>query len=48
LGNAVRLLDKGQEAIKQALPIVEKIDDNFFGVLSDDEKTFREYLHRLA
>jgi DNA-binding MarR family transcriptional regulator len=45
--NAVRLLDKGQEAIKRALPIVEKIDEDFFGVLSEDETQFRDSLHRL-
>jgi DNA-binding MarR family transcriptional regulator len=45
--NAVRLLDKGQEAIKRALPIVEKIDEDFFGVLSEDEKMFRDFLHKL-
>jgi DNA-binding MarR family transcriptional regulator len=45
---ALHLLDKGQEAIRLALPIVEKIDDDFFGVLSDDEKVFRDFLHRLA
>jgi DNA-binding MarR family transcriptional regulator len=46
--NALRLLDKGQEAIRLALPIVEKIDDDFFGVLSNDEKVFRDFLHNLA
>jgi DNA-binding MarR family transcriptional regulator len=46
--NALRLLEKGREAIRLALPIVEKIDDDFFGVLSDDEKVFRDFLHRLA
>jgi DNA-binding MarR family transcriptional regulator len=45
--NAVRLLEKGQEAIRRALPIVEKIDEDFFSVLSDDEKLFRDFLHRL-
>ncbi|MDR3361442.1 MAG: MarR family winged helix-turn-helix transcriptional regulator [Desulfovibrio sp.] len=45
--NAVRLLNKGQEAIKRALPIVEKIDEDFFGVLSKDEKLFRDFLHKL-
>ncbi|GHS86796.1 MarR family transcriptional regulator [Campylobacterota bacterium] len=45
--NAVRLLEKGQEAIKIALPIVEGIDEEFFGVLHDDEKPFKHYLHRL-
>jgi DNA-binding MarR family transcriptional regulator len=44
---AVRLLKKGQEMIGRALPIVEKIDEDFFGVLSDDEKAFRNHLHRL-
>jgi DNA-binding MarR family transcriptional regulator len=45
--NAVRLLEKGQEAIKRALPIVEKIDEDFFGVLSEEEAQFRGFLHRL-
>jgi DNA-binding MarR family transcriptional regulator len=45
--NAVRLLEKGQEAIKRALPIVEKIDEDFFGVLDDDEKIFRDLLRKL-
>jgi DNA-binding MarR family transcriptional regulator len=45
--NAVRLLGKGQDAIKRALPIVEKIDEDFFGALSADEKLFRDFLHRL-
>jgi DNA-binding MarR family transcriptional regulator len=46
--NAVRLLGKGQKAIRSALPIVEKIDDDFFGILSDDEEIFRNFLHKLA
>ena len=46
--NAVRLLDKGQEAIRRALPIVEKIDEDFFGVLSEEETLFRDYLHKLT
>jgi DNA-binding MarR family transcriptional regulator len=45
--NAVRLLDEGHEVIRLALPIVERIDDDFFGVLSGDEKAFRDFLHRL-
>jgi DNA-binding MarR family transcriptional regulator len=45
--NAVRLLDKGREAIKRALPVVEKIDEDFFGVLSEGETRFREFLHQL-
>jgi DNA-binding MarR family transcriptional regulator len=46
--NTVRLLEKGQEAIRLAPPVVEKIDDDFFGVLSGDEKVFRDLLHKLA
>ncbi|GHU57956.1 MarR family transcriptional regulator [Clostridia bacterium] len=46
--NSVWLLEKGQEAIKRALPIVEKIDDDFFGVLLNDERYFRDCLHNLC
>ncbi|MDR1163283.1 MAG: MarR family transcriptional regulator [Candidatus Accumulibacter sp.] len=46
--NAIRLLEKGREAIRLALPIVEKIDEDFFGVLLDDETVFRDFLHRLS
>jgi DNA-binding MarR family transcriptional regulator len=46
--NAIRLLEKGQAAIQLALPIVERLDDDFFGVLADDEKSFRDFLHRLS
>jgi DNA-binding MarR family transcriptional regulator len=46
--NAIRLLEKGREAIRLALPIVEKIDDDFFGALLDDEAAFRNFLHRLT
>jgi DNA-binding MarR family transcriptional regulator len=45
--NAVRLLAKGQDAIKRALPVVEKIDEDFFGVLADNEKIFRDFLRQL-
>ncbi|GHS96808.1 transcriptional regulator [Synergistales bacterium] len=48
--NVIFLLDKGEEAVKLGLPIVEKIDDEFFGILSDGadgEKTFRQSLHKL-
>ncbi|MDR1460835.1 MAG: MarR family transcriptional regulator [Campylobacteraceae bacterium] len=46
--NAVWLLKKGQEAIKQALPIVEKIDEEFFSTLSNNENFFRDCLHKLT
>lgn len=45
--NAVRLLGKGEEAICRALPAVERIDEEFFGILSDDETQFRDLLHKL-
>jgi DNA-binding MarR family transcriptional regulator len=45
--NAVRLLEKGQEAVRRALPLVERIDEDFFGILANDEKPFRDFLHRL-
>jgi DNA-binding MarR family transcriptional regulator len=45
--NAVQLTAKGQETIKIALPIVEKIDDNFFGSLEKSETVFRDLLQQL-
>jgi hypothetical protein len=40
-------LGKGQDAIKRALPIVEAIDEKFFGALFDTEDFFRNCLHKL-
>lgn len=45
--NAVILLPKGQEMVRLALPVVEKIDDDFFGILNENEKVFRQYLNQL-
>ncbi|AGX44389.1 transcriptional regulator HosA [Clostridium saccharobutylicum] len=45
--NSVILLAKGQEMVKTALPVVEKIDDEFFGVLQENERIFRDYLNQL-
>ena len=45
--NAVILLPKGQEMVRLALPVVEKIDDDFFGALKEDETVFRQYLNQL-
>ncbi len=42
--NAVILLPKGQEMVKLALPVVEKTDDEFFGVLKENESVFRQFL----
>lgn len=33
--------------VKTALPVVEKIDDEFFGVLQENERIFRDYLNQL-
>lgn len=46
--NSVILLPKGQEMVRLALPIVEKIDDEFFGTLQDSEFIFRKYLNELV
>jgi len=45
--NAVILLPKAQEMVKLSLPVVEKIDDDFFGILKENEKVFRQYLNQL-
>lgn len=45
--NAVILLSKGQEMVKKALPIVERTDDEFFGVLKENERIFRQYLKEM-
>ena len=42
--NAVVLLEKGHEMVKVALPIVEKTDQIFFGVLQEKENDFRQFL----
>lgn len=44
---AVHLTDKGQLAVKQALPLVEGIDDRFFGKLGGNEETFQQLLRLL-
>jgi DNA-binding MarR family transcriptional regulator len=45
--NSVILLPKGLEMVKTALPVVEKIDDEFFGILQEQESIFRNYLNQL-
>lgn len=45
--NSVILLPKGQEMVRLAIPIVEKIDEEFFGVLHENEVLFRNYLKQL-
>lgn len=46
--NAVILLPKGQEMVKLSLPIVEKVDDEFFGILHENESVFRQYLNQMT
>lgn len=45
--NTVMLLPKGQEIVKLALPVVEKVDADFFGVLQENESVFRKYLKQM-
>ncbi|WP_291545873.1 MarR family transcriptional regulator [Clostridium sp. Maddingley MBC34-26] len=45
--NAVTLLPKGQEMVRASLPIVERTDDEFFGVLKEKESIFRQYLKQM-
>lgn len=46
--NTVILLPKGQEMVKLTLPVVEKTDDKFFGVLQENESVFRQYLNQMT
>ncbi|MDR2151417.1 MAG: MarR family transcriptional regulator [Helicobacteraceae bacterium] len=45
---ALYLTEKGGEVVKAALPVVEAIDDEFFGKLGDEKRRFLELLHRLV
>lgn len=45
--NTVILLPKGEEIVRLALPVVEKVDDEFFGVLQDKESDFRKLLKEM-
>lgn len=44
---SVALTIKGQDMLKQALPVVEKIDVAFFASLGKNESTFINLLHQL-
>lgn len=44
---SVTLTAKGQDKLKQALPVVENIDIQFFGSLGENEMTFIKLLHSL-
>ncbi|MDT8717667.1 MarR family transcriptional regulator [Clostridium sp. 19966] len=45
--NTVILLPKGHEMVKSALPIIEKVDEDFFGILQENESIFRKFLNEL-
>ena len=44
---AVILNKKGEEVLQKAVPLVEQIDEVFFGKLDKDEKQFKHFLARL-
>ncbi|MGP1458620.1 MAG: MarR family winged helix-turn-helix transcriptional regulator [Treponema sp.] len=45
--NSVFLTAEGQRILKKAVPLVEQIDADFFGVLKEDEETLKDFLKRL-
>ncbi len=44
---AVILSKKGEEVLQKAVPLVEQIDEIFFGKLDRDEKQFKHFLAKL-
>ena len=44
---AVILNKKGEEVLQKAVPLVEQIDEIFFGKLDTDEEQFKHFLVRL-
>lgn len=44
---AVTLNKKGEEILQKAVPLVEQIDEFFFGKLDSDEEQFKHFLVRL-
>ena len=44
---AVTLNKKGEEVLQKAVPLIEQIDELFFGKLDDDEEQFKHFLSRL-
>ena len=43
----VTLNKKGEEILQKAIPLVEQIDEFFFGKLNNDEEEFKHFLVRL-
>jgi DNA-binding MarR family transcriptional regulator len=44
----ILLLDAGQKKVNQALPLIENIDDIYFGVLQSDATCFMDSLQKLC
>ena len=44
---AVTVNKKGEEVLQKAIPLIEQIDELFFGKLDDDEERFKHFLSRL-
>ena len=44
---SVILSKKGEEVLQKAVPLVEQIDEIFFGKLDTDEEQFKHFLARL-
>ena len=44
---AVTLNKKGEEVLQKAVPLIEQIDELFFGRLASDEKQLKHFLSRL-
>lgn len=45
--NSIQLTSRGLERVAAALPLIEKIDDEFFGILGSDESHFKSLLQKL-
>ena len=44
---AVTLNKKGEEVLQKTVPLIEQIDEFFFGKLDNDEEQFKHFLVRL-
>ena len=40
-------VSKGEEILQTAVPLIEQIDELFFGKLNNDEEQFKHFLVRL-
>ncbi|WP_094604244.1 hypothetical protein SPSIL_036860 [Sporomusa silvacetica DSM 10669] len=46
--NVIQLKPSGLDKVTLALPLIEKIDDGFFGILESEELYFKSLLQRLS